>query len=155
MNNLLKYLVFSLFCIFSQISCVNAEIKQQTPQMKKINFTEERRLNKNISLEEGTILKSTQEVSALYKKLSDSQFSRSAPIPVLEGNESIIVLKPKLKTMKYGDINVERIENKGSEITVFYKEIVNGEYEELKQANPLLLLKIDMKPSIIKLKLIN
>ncbi|MCS3529467.1 hypothetical protein [Chryseobacterium sp. JUb7] len=124
--------------------------------MKKIEFVEIRRLNASSGLKESTVVKTTKEIKELYKKLNDSKYSRSTPIPVLENeNEFFLVLKPRMKTLKNGDIEVEKIESDGSTLWVTYKEVENDEYKENKQLNPILIIKILNKPQKIKLNLIH
>ncbi|MGK6341722.1 hypothetical protein ACMGDK_05745 [Chryseobacterium sp. DT-3] len=117
----------------------------------KVEFTEIRRLNLKTDLKEYTVITSTKGIKELYKKLNDSKYSRSAPIPVLEEGEYFLVLKPKLKKIKNGDIEIEKLETTGSTLKVFYKEVENQEYAEKKQSDPILILKIIGSPKNIKL----
>ncbi|KFF20933.1 hypothetical protein [Chryseobacterium sp. JM1] len=118
----------------------------------ELKFSEVRRLNKNIPLKTYTILQSFEETMKLYRLMEDKRFSRSAPIPTLEENEFLLVLKPKLKTQPYGDIEIEKIEEVKSVLNVYYKEINNEEYLLNKEKNPILILKIEGKiPSGVKL----
>lgn len=118
----------------------------------EIIFSEVRRLNKDIPLKEYTIVQSFEETMKLYRLMEDKRFSRSAPIPTLDENEFLLVLKPKLKTQPYGDIEIEKIEEVKSVLHVYYKEINNEEYQLNKEKNPILILKIEGKiPSSVKL----
>ncbi|MGK6341720.1 hypothetical protein ACMGDK_05735 [Chryseobacterium sp. DT-3] len=118
----------------------------------EIKFSEVRRVNKNIPLKEYTILQSFEETVKLYSLMQDKRFSRSEPIPTLSENEFLLVLKPTLKTLQYGDIEIEKIEEDKSVLNVYYKEINNEEYLLNKEKNPILILKIEGKvPSGVKL----
>ncbi|WP_131368662.1 hypothetical protein [Chryseobacterium luteum] len=123
----------------------------QNENKDKVEFTEIRRLNLKTDLKEYTVITSTKGIKELYMKLNDSKYSRSAPIPVLEEGEYFLVLKPKLKKIKNGDIEIEKLETNGSTLNVFYKEIENQEYTEKKQSDPILILKIMDSPKKIKL----
>ncbi|WP_123902696.1 hypothetical protein [Chryseobacterium elymi] len=118
----------------------------------EIKFSEVRRLNKDVPLEEYTILQSFEQTLKLYSLMEDKRFSRSQPIPTLSENEFLLVLKPILKKQQYGDIEIERIEEDKSVLKVYYKEINNEEYLLNKEKNPVLILKIEGKaPSGVKL----
>lgn len=118
----------------------------------ELKFSEIRRLNRNIPLKEYTILQSFEETVKLYRLMEDKRFSRSEPIPTLSEGEFLLVLKPKLKTQPYGDIEIEKIEQEKSVLNVYYKEINNEEYILNKEKNPILILKIEGKtPSGVKL----
>lgn len=118
---------------------------------QKIEFTKIRRLNSNISLEEYTIITSTKGIKELYIKFNDSRYSRLAPIPVLGEGEYFLVLKPGLKKIQNGDIEIEKLETDGATLNIYYKEIENPEYTEKKQSDPVLILKIRSNPMKIKL----
>lgn len=135
---------------YKNISHMNQEVKKH----ENVEFTEIRRLNSGIDLSEYTVITSTKGIKDLYMKLNDSKYSRSAPIPVLEEGEFFLVIKPKLKKIKNGDIEVEKIERNGSTLNVLYKEIENQEYAEKNQSSPVLILKIFDSPKKIKLTII-
>ncbi|MGG5210338.1 hypothetical protein ACQWU4_15550 [Chryseobacterium sp. MIQD13] len=156
---LLIFLLF-LFGLGGALGCANVSatknaVEAQSVMSKnnnEIKFSEVRRLNKDIPLKEYTILQSFEETVKLYSLMADKRFSRGAPIPTLAENEFLLVLKPKLKTKQYGDIEIEKIEEEKSVLNVYYKEINNEEYLLNKEKNPILILKIEGKvPSNIKL----
>lgn len=118
---------------------------------KKVEFTEIRRLNFDHNMKEYTVITSTKEIKDLYMELNDSKYSRSAPIPVLQEGEYFLVLKPKLKTLKNGDIDIVQMESNSSVLNIFYKEIENQEYSDKKLSSPILILKITDSPKKIKL----
>lgn len=155
MNNLTKSFIFLSFILLSLIlfsNCKNVSGAIQKKQnLENVEFTEVRRLNYAVNLKEYTIINSTKGIKELYGKLNDSKFSRSAPIPILEGeNECFLVVKPKLKKIKYGDIEIEKLESKGSVLIVTYRETESDEYAEKKQSNPIVILKISNRPKTIK-----
>lgn len=118
----------------------------------EIKFSEVRRLNRDVSLKEYTILQSFEETVKLYRLMEDKRFSRSAPIPTLDENEFLLVLKPRLKTQPYGDIEIQKIEEVKSVLNVYYKEINNEEYLLNREKNPILILKVEGEiPSGVKL----
>jgi len=152
--------IFSFLWLVAVLNCGNSvqptsDMKTITVMIAKesfIDFSEVRRLNKDIDLKEFMILATFDQTLDLYGKLEDGKFSRSEPIPTLFDNEFFIVLKPQLKKLKYGDINVVRIEEKNSVLNVYYKEIKNDEYLSNKQKNPILILRLKGNiPSNVKL----
>ncbi|WP_139419190.1 hypothetical protein [Chryseobacterium mulctrae] len=152
--------IFSFLWLVAVLNCGNSvqptsDMKTNTVMIAKesfIDFSEVRRLNKDIDLKEFMILATFDQTLDLYGKLEDGKFSRSEPIPTLFDNEFFIVLKPLLKKLKYGDINVVRIEEKNSVLNVYYKEIKNDEYLSNKQKNPILILRLKGNiPSNVKL----
>jgi hypothetical protein len=156
---LLIFLLF-LFGFGGGLSCTTISATKNAVETKsimsknnnEIKFSEVRRLNKDIPLKEYTILQSFEETVKLYSVMEDKRFSRSQPIPTLSENEFLLVLKPKLKTQQYGDIEIEKIEEEKSVLNVYYKEINNEEYLLNKEKNPILILKIEGKaPSGVKL----
>lgn len=157
MSFLLKIFILFGLSIFLLGSCGNFKSAEQTDQknknVKNVEFTEIRRLNDNndnIDLKEYTIINSTKGIKDLYDRFK-SKFSRSAPIPVLEREEEcFLVLKPRLKNIKYGDIKVEKLESDASTLIVTYREIENWEYAENKQSNPIVILKVFNRPNTIK-----
>ncbi len=131
----------------------NSEVNQQSD---KIEFSEVKRFNRNVVIPETSVITTFKQTIELYRKLADKAFGRSEPIPTLGDSEYFLVLKPKLKKITYGDIEVEKIENKNSSLTVSYKEVESTEYETEKLTNPILIIKIKGKvPDNIKLKSIN
>jgi len=113
-----------------------------TEKNKSVEFSEVRRLNREVSLKEATIITTFSETLALYKQLDDKKFSRSAPIPTISDDEFLLVLKPIMKKQTFGDIEVTEIKENDSVLNVYYKEIPNDEYLAEKQRNPILILKI-------------
>lgn len=111
-------------------------------QDNSVGFSEERRLNKDIDLKEFVILTTFNQTLDIYSKLNDKKFSRSEPIPTLFDDEFFMLLKPRLKVFKYGDINVLKIEKEKSVLNVHYTEIENEEYLLNKQKNPILILRL-------------
>ncbi|WP_347218996.1 hypothetical protein [Chryseobacterium sp.] len=92
------------------------------------------------------MISSSEGIHVLYKQLRDPRYSRSAPIPILEEGEYFLVLKPKLNKIKYGDIEVDKLERTNTVLKVYYREVENLEYAEEKKENPILILKIFEKP---------
>lgn len=149
MISLSKYIFFS-FCCFLILNCIHHKNGIQKSHGKEnqqnISFSEIRRLNLSIDLKPYTVINSSEEIHALYKKLRDPGYSRSTPIPMVEKGEYFLVLKPKLSQIKYGDIEVEKLERKNDVLKVYYKEVENFEYAEQKIENPILILKIFESP---------
>lgn len=152
--------MFSFLWLVAGLNCSNSvlaknDIKTNTPIIVKenfIDFSEVRRLNKDVDLKEFMILTTFDQTLNLYSKLEDKRFSRSAPIPTLFDDEFFILLQPQMKKLKYGDIDVVRIEENGSILNVYYKEITNDEYSLNKQKNPILILRLKGNiPSNVKL----
>ncbi|SKB91928.1 hypothetical protein SAMN05660477_01851 [Soonwooa buanensis] len=120
---------------------------QKGKTMQKVEYTEERRLNKDFDSKEIFALSTMDEVTNLYGKLQDPQFKRSAPIPIIEAGESLLVVKPKASSATdYSDIEIESIQKDEKNIIVKYKKIENWEYKEAKQTHPVLILKIESSP---------
>lgn len=146
-------LMLLLFGFGAGLSCTNVSATKNTIKPEsvisrndsEVKFSEVRRLNKSIPLEEYMILESFEETVKLYSLLEDKRFSRSEPIPVLSENEFLLMLKPELKTQQYGDIEVVNVEREKSVLNVYYKEINNEEYLLNKEKNPILILKIEGK----------
>lgn len=153
MNVLMKFLFSLSFITILVFSCANSNnMSLISDQSRKIEFTEIRRLNNPLPLKEASVIHSTQEIKKLYDRLRDSKYSRSAPIPVLEGDkESFLVIKPQLNIIKYGDIEIQHLELSGSTLKVSYREIQNPDYEAEKQSDPILIIKIPVTPQKIKL----
>jgi hypothetical protein len=160
MSVLLKsYLLFGTVFLLA-FSCANSQNMGQTGPINKplneVGFTEIRRLNYPADIKESAVINSTKGIKELYSRLDNTAYSRSAPIPVLENDqECFLILKPKLNNIKYGDIEVKKLESNGSTLIVSYKEVENWEYAEKKQSDPILILKILTKPNLIKLNQIN
>ena len=116
-----------------------------------VSFEEMRRINFKIDLDEVSVLNEFDEILNLYQKLHNPKFSRAYPIPTLQEGESLIVLKPTLKKIKYGDIEIINIQNKNETIFIDYREIESWEYERDQVSNPILIIKISEKFKNIKL----
>lgn len=155
----MRFLLF-LYCVFL-IKFSNLKnywiFGQQYGDKKSVEFLEIRKENYNCKLKPYTILNNTKEIKDFYKKINVSTYSKSAPIPVIEGdNNFFVIIKPKLRNIKNGDIEVENIMSDGVTIYINYKEINNDEYLKKKETNPILILKILHKqPKSIKLTQIN
>ncbi|AZA79952.1 hypothetical protein EG347_21920 [Chryseobacterium sp. G0186] len=151
-QNLNITLIMFLFPLLSNIN--GADFKQNSG---KLNFSEIRRQNSEIKLKVAEIIDTKEGIRNLYKVLANKEFSKSAPIPnLINDSECLLLLKPKLKKVKFGDIEVDSLRQHGSILTVYYREIANWEYAEQKQSNPLLILKIlDRSNKINTIKLIN
>ena len=137
------------------VSVANNELKAESimnePQ-GNVEFSEVRRLNREVQLNDFLIIKDFSETVKLYGKLADERFSRSEPIPTLEKNEYFLLLKPIMKKQTFGDFEVTKMEMKGSVLNVYYKEIGNEEYLLNKQKNPILILRVSgVAPSGVKL----
>lgn len=117
-----------------------------------VKFSEVRRLNSEVQLNNFVIIKDFSETVKLYGKIADIRFSRSEPIPTLEENEFFLLLKPIMKKQTFGDFEVTKMEMKGSVLNVYYKEIRNEEYFLNKQKNPIVILRVNgVAPSGVKL----
>lgn len=157
-----KFSFISLFAIFtlfygcnSQNSAVLIENsknnKSQNDTNENIEFEEMRRVNANIGLKEITLFNNFQEILELYQQLENPKYSKSYPIPDLENDETLIVLKPELKNIKYGDFEITSIKKNGDSVFINYKEIENREYAQNKWTNPILIIKISDKFKTIQL----
>lgn len=150
------YIFIFLILTGLSLSCSNSKNINSEQSQISIDFTEERRLNHNLSLKETTIINSVQELNELYSKFNDKSIPRSAPIPTFdEKTESILVLKPTLENLTYGDIEIESVEKIKSKLKINYREIENWEFTENKWSNPIVILRISEKPSEIQLNRIN
>ncbi|KMQ60015.1 hypothetical protein ACM46_17340 [Chryseobacterium angstadtii] len=149
-----NFMVLS-FMNFLVLNCAEyksvSQINLQKDHPEKVEYKEIRRLNLNNDLKEYTVITSTKEMKELYMKFNDSKYSRSAPIPVLQKGEYFLILKPGLKKIKYGDIQIEKMETNGSVLNILYKEIENWEYAEKEQSHPILILKVIGEPKEVKL----
>lgn len=151
----LSFLIGSAEFSCRSVSMANNELKAESimnePQ-GNVEFSEVRRLNREVQLNDFLIIKDFSETVKLYGKLADKRFSRSAPIPTLEENEFFLLLKPVMKKQTFGDLEVTKMEMKGSVLNVYYKEISNEEYLLNKQKNPILILRVNgVAPSGVKL----
>lgn len=151
----LSFLISSAKFSCRSVSMANNELKAESimnePQ-GNVEFSEVRRLNREVQLNDFLIIKDFSETVKLYGKLADKRFSRSAPIPTLEENEFFLLLKPIMKKQPFGDCEVTKMEMKGSVLNVYYKEISNEEYLLNKQKNPILILRVNgIAPSTVKL----
>lgn len=144
-------IVMMLFVISCNgISNTNA---QKTSTLEKVEYIEERRLNKNVDSKDVFVLDNMDDITAFYTKLQNPGITRQAPIPALEEGESLLVIKPKTNaTTPYTDIEVTSLTTKGTQLVVNYKEIENWEYTENKQSHPILILKIKNKPKSVILE---
>ena len=144
-------IVMMLFVISCNgISNTNA---QKTSTLEKVEYIEERRLNKNVDSKDVFVLDNMDDITAFYTKLQNPGITRQAPIPALEEGESLLVIKPKTNaTTPYTDIEVTSLTTKGTQLVVNYKEIENLEYTENKQSHPILILKIKNKPKSVILE---
>ncbi|AZB30075.1 hypothetical protein [Chryseobacterium balustinum] len=159
----LSYLLFVVGLSCSNSVLGKSDIKTDKlimMQDNSVGFSEERRLNKDIDLKEFVILTTFNQTLDIYSKLNDKKFSRSEPIPTLFDDEFFMLLKPRLKIFKYGDIDVVKIEKEKSVLNVYYTEIENEEYLLNKQKDPILILRlkggvpsnVNLIPLNIKLK---
>lgn len=151
----LSFLISSAEFSCRSVSMANNELKAESimnePQ-GNVEFSEVRRLNREVQLNDFLIIKDFSETVKLYGKLADKRFSRSAPIPTLEDNEFFLLLKPIMKKQIFGDLEVTKMEMKGSVLNVYYKEISNEEYLLNKQKDPILILRVNgVAPSAVKL----
>lgn len=153
-------LVLSFLISSTEFSCRSASMANNVLKAESImnepqgnvEFSEVRRLNREVQLNDFLIIKDFSETVKLYGKLADKRFSRSEPIPTLEENEFFLLLKPIMKKQIFGDLEVTKMEMKGSVLNVYYKEISNEEYLLSKQKNPILILRVNgVAPSTVKL----
>lgn len=145
--------IFSILTILC-ISCSSPRIMNS--ELEEISFAEERRLNFPIQIPEFQIINSPEELVNIYQSFHNPEIPRSAPIPVFDKNsESILVLKPKLKQLKYGDLQIERVQKSGSLLIISYKEIESQEFTTNRWSDPIVILKVSEKPSEIQLNKIN
>lgn len=154
------FLILLLLLFTAGIGCSNVvmaknDLKTEFSMNKQDGtkeFSEERRLNRDVVLKEALIIKTFDETLDIYTKLQDKRFSRSAPIPTLFDDEFLVAIKPKLKKLQYGDIEVVKVEEKNSVLSVYYKEVNNEEYLLDKLKNPIVILRLKGNiPSSVKL----
>lgn len=148
---MIKYInLFTLILILSW-SCVGSKENQYT----SIPYEQQLSTNVKIDLPEVKVIENLQELTEIYKDLQDPKYPRSAPIPYFDHNkESMIILKPQLKNLPNGDIEIVDIIHTDSEIIINYKEIENWEYAEKKLSNPIKIIKINRVAKKVTLKLI-
>lgn len=145
-------LVFYSYLVLNCAEYKNTSLMNpKNENYQKVEFTEIRRLNSAVSLAQYTVITSTKGIKELYMKFSDTRYSRSAPIPILSEGEYFVVLKPELKKIQNGDIEIEKLETNGFTLNILYKEVENQEYAEKKQSDPILIIKIKSNPKKIKL----
>ena len=148
----IKKLLPVLFFGFFIFGCMNTK----EIQLKQMEFEEILRTNKDISLPEVSVIATMAELTQLYSDLQDENYPKSAPIPIFDENtESILVIKPELKSIKNGDIEIESIQLSQDTFVVNYKEIENWEYTENNLNHPIVLVKVNHKGNKVKLKLTN
>lgn len=158
MKNLL-FLIFSLLtgglgcgCSGSLPAKSNFSMSnQEEAQQENVHFTELRRLNREVDIEDIKVITTFKQTSELYAKLDEKKFSRSAPIPTLDGDEFLVVLKPAIQNRKFNDIEITKINVQEKELKIYYREIVNSEYA-INQKSPIIILKVEEKvPSGVQL----
>ncbi|QQV01437.1 MULTISPECIES: hypothetical protein [Chryseobacterium] len=160
-NSFLLTVSFLLIATF--VSCSNAVAYNNVNnkpivnyQQNKMEFSEVKRFNKDVVLPEVTLITTFKKTVEIYDKLSNKNFSRSEPIPTFEENEYLLVLKPKLSKILYGDIEVTEIESKNQDLIIKYREVKSEEYQSDKLKHPVLIIKLTGKaPESIKLLAIN
>lgn len=160
-NSFLLTVSFLLMAAF--VSCSNSGVYNNVNnksivnyQQNKIEFSEVKRFNKDVSLPEVTLITTFKKTVEIYGKLSNKNFSRSEPIPTFEEGEYLLVLKPKLNKILYGDIEVKEIESKNQDLIIKYREVESEEYKTDKLKNPVLIIKLTGEtPGNIKLLAIN
>lgn len=160
MKKILKILFLFNFILFGSISCLNSnasnDSQTQDTMQQEIQFVEERRDNRAVDLPEVTIVNNMKHLTEIYSKLQDPSLRRSAPIPPFdEASETMLVIKPKLKKIQYGDIEIESIRGKENTLIINYREIENQENIENKLTNPVVILKVTAKPKMVNLKQYN
>ena len=137
--------ILAWFCSCNSTQIIAQDMNTQILNNEGVSFVEMRRLNKEIELPEVSQLNDFTAILNLYKKLENSNYSKSFPIPGLDEGETLIILKPKLTIEKYGDLEITNIQKRGEELSIEYKEIKNQEYEIEKASNPILIIKISEK----------
>lgn len=152
-----KFIVLFLFssCHSQIIAPENKNIENKIVKVEKgggIEFEEVRRLNFNIELKEVSVLKSFQDILSLYRKFENPDYAKSYPLPGLQEDELIIVLKPPLTRIKYGDIEIKSISLREETLIINYKEIENWEYKRDLVSDPIVILKISERFNNIELK---
>lgn len=151
----MRHLGLLVIFLIGFFSCNNSKelSSSSTQNNENVQFTEERRLNSQLNLDEITVIRTVPELVALYEKLNDPNFPRAAPIPLFdEATEFMLVVKPKISTLTYGDIEIEAIQKSASKLIVKYKEIENWEFTENKWKDPVVILRVSGKSAPIELK---
>ena len=157
-------LVLSFLIFASGFSCRTNSVSKNEFQTKSvmkipqdsIGFSEVRRVNRDIIMNDYMIITKFTETVELYSRLDDKKFSRSEPIPALFENDFLLILKPKMIKQQFGDIEVTKMAMKNYVLNVYYKEISNEEYLSNKQKNPILILRINgAVPSSVKMITVN
>ena len=143
--------ILAWFCSCNSALITTHDMNSHISSNEGISFVEMRRLNKKIDLPEVSHLNDFTAILNLYKKLENSNYSKSYPIPGLDEGETLVVLKPRLTVERYGDVEITNIQKKGNMLSIEYKEIKNQEYESEKVSNPILIIKISEKFNTIKI----
>lgn len=149
----MKYINAFLVVFFFINACASTVNKTSNDNPKAmIEFSEIRRLNNNIELQETTIVNNVKEITDIYNLLNEPNIRSSAPIPIFDAEkETMIVLKPKLKDHKYADIEILSVEYKNPKLTVTYKEVENWEFTENQWSDPIVIIQVNTKPKEIEL----
>lgn len=149
----MKYINSFLVVFFLINACASNVNKTSNDNPKAmIEFSEIRRLNNNIELQETTIVNNVKEITDIYNLLNEPNIRSSAPIPIFDAEkETIIVLKPKIKDHKYADIEILSVEYKNPKLTVTYKEVENWEFTENQWSDPIVIIQVNTKPKEIEL----
>lgn len=142
----------SIFLVIFLLINACANNVPQTNSQTMIEFTEVRRLNNNIELQQTIIVNNVKEITDLYTLLQDPNIRSSAPIPIFDGTqETMIVLKPKLEDFQYADIEVLSAELKKSKLIITYKEFENWEFTENQWSDPIVIIQVNAKPQEVEL----
>ena len=90
MNMIRKFFCLLFISLVLLLYCVNLKserrFNQQNQNLQDIEFIEIRRLNVSSNLKEVTVVTTTKDMKEIYRKLDDSEYSKSVPIPVLEND---------------------------------------------------------------------
>lgn len=148
-----KQFIF-LVVFFLMINCAHNQTNNQNgDNHNQIEFTEERRLNHPIPLTDTYLITSNEDLVKFYSQLQDPNIPRSAPIPSVDfTTESILVIKPKLKDLEYGDIEIQSILQGDTDYIIQYKEVINEEFTENKWSNPIVIVKVQGQPTKVELE---
>lgn len=152
------FIMFFLFfsCSSQIISTQNKNIEKTNMKIEKnegIEFEEMRRLNFKIDREEVSVLKEFNEILNFYQKLENPKYPKSYPIPSLQEEESLIIIKPTLKKMKFGDLEIIKMMINNETLVIQYKEIENWEYKRDQVSDPIVIIKVSEKFKNINLTL--
>lgn len=145
-----------LFCSCNSqtISTQHKDVDNNTVKIEKregVEFEEMRRINFKIDIKEVSVLKDFDKILNFYQKLENPKYPKSYPIPSLQEGERLIVIKPALKKIKFGDIEIINIENKNETLFINYKEVENWEYKRDHVSDPIVIIKVSEKFNNIKL----